>query len=57
LTGKPMRRSNLRRSHFVPVCQAAGIAQFRIHDLRHSMTSFGLVLLPAFVCTAMKHPP
>ena len=43
LAGTPLRRSNLRRSHFVPICERAGIEGLRIHDLRHSMTSLALL--------------
>lgn len=48
--GTPLRRSNLRRSHFIPICKAAEIEGLRIHDLRHTMTSLALVAgLPAKV--------
>ena len=42
LDGTPMRRSNLRRSHFIPVLKTAKIPHLRIHDLRHSMASIGI---------------
>lgn len=41
--GTPLRRSNLRRSHFKSICEAAGLWPLRIHDLRHSMTSLALL--------------
>jgi len=40
--GTPLRRSNLRRSHFEPICERAGLGHLRIHDLRHTMTSLAL---------------
>lgn len=42
LAGKPMRRGNLRRAHFLPLLRRADIGHIRIHDLRHSMTSLGI---------------
>ncbi len=41
--GTPLRRSNLRRSHFEPICERALLGHLRIHDLRHTMTSLALV--------------
>jgi integrase len=57
LTGEPMRRSNLRRSHFLPVLHAAAIPRLRIHDLRHSMTSFGVAagVLPKVLAERLGH--
>ena len=40
--GTPLRRSNLRRSHFTPILKSANISGLRIHDLRHTMTSLGV---------------
>lgn len=40
--GTPLRRSNVRRSHFDPILKRAGIEHVTIHGLRHAMTSFGI---------------
>jgi len=42
LKGTPLRRSNVRRSHFEPILARAGIERLTIHGLRHAMTSFGI---------------
>jgi len=42
-TGSALRRENLRRSHFAPICAKAKLGHFRIHDLRHTMTSLALL--------------
>ncbi len=40
--GTPMRRGNLRRSHFLPLCAKVRVTGIRIHDLRHGMASLAL---------------
>jgi integrase len=40
--GGPHHRRNLTRRHFAPILAAAGVDRIRIHDLRYSMTSFGV---------------
>ncbi|MGH7749568.1 MAG: site-specific integrase, partial [Candidatus Dormibacteria bacterium] len=40
--GTPMLRSNLRRRHFEPILERAGLGHLRIHDLRHTSTSIAI---------------
>jgi integrase len=40
--GTPLRRSNLRRSHFKQILARAKVDGITIHGLRHAMTSFGI---------------
>jgi integrase len=40
--GRPMERSNLRRSHFEPIVARTKLGHLRIHDLRHASASLAL---------------
>ena len=42
LSGLPMRRSNLYRSHFSGILKTAKLTGVRVHDLRHFMASIAL---------------
>ncbi len=55
--GTPLRRSNLRRSHFEPILKRAGIKSLTIHGLRHAMTSFGIAsgVAPKILAERLGH--
>jgi integrase len=57
LEGTPLRRSNLRRSHFAPVLRSAGLPHMRMHDLRQTMTSLGVAagVLPKILADRLGH--
>jgi integrase len=56
-SGTPLRRSNVRRSHYEPILKGAGIPHFTIHGLRHAMTSFGIAsgIAPKILAERLGH--
>lgn len=57
LTGTPMRRSNLRRSHFQPILAKAKLGHLRIHDLRHATASLLIQagISPTVIASRLGH--
>lgn len=57
IEGTPQRRSNVRRRHFEPILERAGVGHITIHGLRHAMTSFGIAegIAPKILAERLGH--